>query len=520
MTQTRRIILNVAATYGRSLLSLVCGLATGRWVLEALGTQRYGVFGVVGVILGLVGVINQVLASSVGRYFAFAVGKAMSSQDKSSAVNESCGWFNTALIIHVLMAVVLVALGYPLGFWAIRCYFNIPPEMVEGSLWAFTFSMVTTFFSIATVPFRSLYGAHQYIAEMTIYGVAATIANVVFAWILLSYQGDRLWFNAFYMMLVATIPNIAIAIRSFWVFPECRVVPSMMFNKSRFRQLFSFAGWQIVAWLGLTMRFQGLTTLCNKVLGLEYNASLSVASTVSQHTMTFGHTVNGAFAPAITNAAGAENRPLFNVLVLQTCKFGTIMSAVFIIPLCLEMHYVIHLWLTTVPPMVEMLCIVSLMTQIVERLTFGFANAVTAYGNIKWMEILSGVIWCICFGLGCLFLLVFDMGIVGIPLAVLIAQTMNSILRFCLAKWQIHMKMRKWFSSFIMPFSIVSVISLGTGLLIRFLMAESFARFALVCVVSATIFMIGSIFFICDAEERAYMKKQLRNRLPWLKKGE
>ncbi len=37
MSPSRRIFLNIVATYGRSLYALVCGLFIGRWVLVALG---------------------------------------------------------------------------------------------------------------------------------------------------------------------------------------------------------------------------------------------------------------------------------------------------------------------------------------------------------------------------------------------------------------------------------------------------------------------------------------------------
>ena len=47
MTQNRRILLNIVATYGRSLYALVCGLFISRWVLAALGKTDFGVGGVV-----------------------------------------------------------------------------------------------------------------------------------------------------------------------------------------------------------------------------------------------------------------------------------------------------------------------------------------------------------------------------------------------------------------------------------------------------------------------------------------
>lgn len=45
MTQNRRIVLNIVATYGRSLYALVLGLFCGRWTLMALGQVDYGLMG-------------------------------------------------------------------------------------------------------------------------------------------------------------------------------------------------------------------------------------------------------------------------------------------------------------------------------------------------------------------------------------------------------------------------------------------------------------------------------------------
>ena len=42
MTQNRRIVLNIVATYGRSLYALVIGLFCGRWTLRTLGEADCG----------------------------------------------------------------------------------------------------------------------------------------------------------------------------------------------------------------------------------------------------------------------------------------------------------------------------------------------------------------------------------------------------------------------------------------------------------------------------------------------
>ena len=70
MTQNRRILLNIAATYGRSLYALVCGLFISRWVLAALGKTDFGVCGVVG---GMT--VIELLAGTMRRgRVAFAAG--------------------------------------------------------------------------------------------------------------------------------------------------------------------------------------------------------------------------------------------------------------------------------------------------------------------------------------------------------------------------------------------------------------------------------------------------------------
>lgn len=48
MSPNRRIMLNIVATYGRSLYALVCGLFISRWVLAASGKTDFGLYGVVG----------------------------------------------------------------------------------------------------------------------------------------------------------------------------------------------------------------------------------------------------------------------------------------------------------------------------------------------------------------------------------------------------------------------------------------------------------------------------------------
>ena len=76
MTANKRIVLNVVASYGRSLFSLMCGIFTGRWLLLSLGEVDYGLFGVVGGIVSFIAFFNHLFSTSISRYYAYAVGAA------------------------------------------------------------------------------------------------------------------------------------------------------------------------------------------------------------------------------------------------------------------------------------------------------------------------------------------------------------------------------------------------------------------------------------------------------------
>lgn len=82
LSPNRRIFLNIVATYGRSLFALVCGLFSARWVLEALGQEDFGLYGVVGGLVAFIGIVNSLLGCAVGRFYAVSVGAA----DSSSSV--------------------------------------------------------------------------------------------------------------------------------------------------------------------------------------------------------------------------------------------------------------------------------------------------------------------------------------------------------------------------------------------------------------------------------------------------
>ena len=143
MTENRRIFWNVVATYGRSLFALFCGVFTARWVLNALGTVDYGLFGVVGGLVVFISFLNNTLSTANSRFYSVAIGHVRSAEFKRDAIDECRKWFNTALTIHSVVPIVVMVIGYPIGIWAINNFLTIPSDRLLECKWVFRLACVS-----------------------------------------------------------------------------------------------------------------------------------------------------------------------------------------------------------------------------------------------------------------------------------------------------------------------------------------------------------------------------------------
>ena len=111
----------------------------------ALGEVDYGLMGAVGCLIGFIGFFNGVLVGGATRFYAISIGQAQVAKDKRAALEESRRWFNTALTIETVFPIVLLAIGYPIGEWAVRHFMTIPADRVGTCVWVFRCSCVSAF---------------------------------------------------------------------------------------------------------------------------------------------------------------------------------------------------------------------------------------------------------------------------------------------------------------------------------------------------------------------------------------
>lgn len=486
MTSGKRIALNVAATYGRSMVALALGLFASRWVLEALGVDDFGLCAVVGSLMMFGSFLGGVLQVSVTRHFAYALGKGGDEELK--------GWFLAALAVYLVLAVLLAAILLPVGSWAIRSLLNVSPARMEACLALFRFSVASCCVTSVGIPFAAFFIAHQRFGVLAILGVMNSIYAFCCAFGLRNYGGDRLVAYGVYInagIVMVQIVQAAWAGRGLRKMFSCASVGLAVGElRRRMGKLLSFAGWNVFGGGGYLISVHGAAFVTNRFFGSAGNAAYGVAQQVQTHTEALANALVSAFEPAVVSRKGAADDAGARRLSGQVDFFGALLLMFFAVPFALEMETVLRLWLVTPPAWAGAVCGVMLAGAALNKLTMGRQLAIQADGRIAAWQVA-----------GCL------IQIAALPLSVAYAVWGGGVLSAAIAYATIHLgcllsnlyfgrkvaglSFRDWTLKTALPFFAIVLLAIAAGGCTRLWMDTGFVRVMVTSALTSSVFAAG-----------------------------
>ena len=508
MTQNRRILLNVVASYGRSLFGIACGLFSTRWVLMALGATDLGLYGVVGGLAMFVTFFNIQFSLAISRYFAYSIGQAKVAENKEEGLEECRRWFNIAVSIHTVLPLLLVIVGYPIGSYAITHeWLVIPMNRVEACVWVWRFACLSSLVAMMNVPFQGMYTAKQYIAELTIYSVIQTAVRTGFIYFMVVHPGDWLARYAFGMMAIACIPSIVICIRAIQVFPECTFVRRYLWSWERFKGVVAYVTWQVFGSGGYVLRHSGVTILVNKMLGPNVNAAMSIGNTLSAETAVLTGALNGAFAPVITSAYGEKNLDYMRKMAFRSCKFGLLLTLLFALPLAIEVKEVLRLWLKEPPPFAAELCLCLIACIVIEKSTMGHMMAVNASGVIAKFQILHGFGLMLALPVGLISLLVVR-NVWAVGLSLVATMVITALCDVWIARRAVFLSAWTWVRTIVVPIGVLAFVAIVFGIIPSLVLRPSLIRIVMTTVMTLFVFcpMVWSL--VLSEDERQFLRQR------------
>ena len=512
MTQNRRIALNTIATYGRSVFGVLCGIFSTRWVLAALGQVDFGLYAVVGGMAIFLSFLNIQLAGAISRYYAYSIGQAKVAVNADSGVKECRAWFTTAVLIHTVVPLVLVIIGWPIGIYAIKHgWISVPLERLDACLWVWRFVCIFAFLGMLTIPFQAMYTAKQYIAELTIYSFIQTFAKTAFIYYMVVTPKDWLVCYAFVMGLITVLPQMVICLRAWKVFPECRIIPSAFKEFNRVKNVASYAIWTAIGGMGYVASHQCMGILHNNFFGARIVSAFGISQTVSGEAAALTGALQGAFQPAITTACGSGDLNGMREMAFRVCKVGTLLTLMFAIPMALEIDEVLRLWLKTPPPYASQMCLCTLAFIVIEKLSCGHLTAVNATGKIAKFQVVRGILRTLVIPLA-LIPAWFNWGPVAVSVALPVSVVFVDIGDIIIARTRVGMSVRRWVKDVVLSIGIVTILSFTVGLIPRLCLTASFWRVILTTVVSLGALSFCAWFVVLSKNEQTTLRCQVMRR--------
>ncbi len=505
MTPAKRILVNVIASYGRTMLGIACGLFSVRWVLEALGEVDYGLYGVIGSMLIFVRFFNIQFSNAISRFFAYSVGEAKLNADETAGLLDCQKWFSTAVLVHTFIPVVLVVVGWPIGEHAISCgWLNVPICRVGACVWVWRYVCISCFVGMVTVPFSAMFTAKQYIAELTIYNIISLLVQLCFIFYMHLNPGDWLEKYGFTLCVIGAILQLLISIRAFCLFKECRCRVSYLFDVKRLKLIWAYVVWQTIGGLGYICRAQGLAIVVNRAFGPAMNSAYSIGNTLSIEAAALTGALNHAFIPAITTSCGEHDMVAVRALADRANKYGTLLTAIFAVPLFVEAHEVLVLWLKNPPEGTTLITMAMLVVLVIEKMSLGQVAAINATGKIAKFQIVHGLTWGSALPVAALGVWLGG-GLFWVLGALIVTMAVAVLCDVWLAREHTGLLAGTWVRRTLLPLAGVVLASLGISYLPSLVLEESFIRVGVTSVASSLTLFVLSWRFVLDQGDKTLL---------------
>lgn len=376
------------------MIMLLISLYTARIVFNTLGEENYGIYNLVGGIIVFFSFLNGGLANATRRYITAEIGSG--TEDSRRQI------FNTCVISHMVISVIIFLLAETIGLWFVSTQLNIPGGREMAAIVVYQLSIVTAILGVMQTPFQSAIVAYE---KLNIYAYY-TIFDVVFKLLIIYFiqvvDFDKLIVYAI-LMFIAGLVNICICrAYCYWKFSMCKWC--FVHNKELFRKVFAFTGWSLFGQAAVVTTNQGVSVLINVFHSVLANAAMGVANTIVNVVNQFVTNFQTAFNPQITKSYVANETNHLVSLVNRTSKLSSFLILIFLLPILFECDTLLTIWLGNYPQYATEFCVLSLGYIYIEAISAPLWMVIYSDTNIKQYQMYISSVYSLNFFLSLLLL--------------------------------------------------------------------------------------------------------------------
>lgn len=377
-----RIAKNTIFLYIRMFVIMLVSLYTSRVVLQALGVEDYGVYNVVAGSVALFGFMNSAMSMATQRFLNFYMVRGDDELLRKV--------FAMSLNIHVIIAMIVVLLTETVGLWILNTQLNIPPERMEAARWVFHFAVLTFCVSVIQVPFNSAILAHERMNVYAVISIVEVFLKLGVVFFLLNVDMDKLVLYGGLLFAVSLFIFFVYLFFTWRSFQECRY--RFCWDKSLFREIAGFSGWNIFGQIAQVLTTQGVNMVANVFCGVIVNASIGITNQVSAAMSQFTHNFQTAFRPQIVKSYSSGDMDGMQKLTCQASKFSFYLLYMISVPIIFNIDAILDLWLDVVPKYSAVFCKLLIWYSYLEVIGMPLVIAIMATGRNRNYQLMVSVV--------------------------------------------------------------------------------------------------------------------------------
>lgn len=477
----KRIAKNTLLLYIRMLFMMFISLYTSRVVLDKLGVTDYGIYNVVGGIVGMLGFLTNSMSNAVQRFLSFEIG--LGNTEKVNRI------FNVSLMAHYAIAVIVFTIMEIAGVWYLNNYINIPADRLDAANWVLQCSIFTTVFTIVQVPYNAIIIAKEQMGIYAYISILEVILKLVVVYLLVIGHIDRLKLYSVLIMIVTI--SILMIYRIYCIRKYKEAKFRFIKDVKTFKEIIGFAGWNMFGEIAWVFTGQGVNIILNLFFGPMVNAARGLADQVNGAISRFVSNFQTAINPQLIKTYAANELNDMKKLLYRGIRFSYYLLFILSLPLILNMDFILHLWLKDVPTYTTEFCQLVLLCSLVSSISNLLAQVARAYGKIRKYQIYVSAFLFLNFPLS---YLVLKIG--ASPLATMFVnigiQAALLFVRLYLTKEMIELSIIDFTHKVLLPIIKVSVLSLILPSILFYYMSAGWLEL----IATSVVFLICSIYSV------------------------
>lgn len=480
----KRIAKNTVYLYFRMMVTVLVGLYTSRVILKTLGVSDFGVYNVMGGIIGMLGYVNTLLAGGTSRFLTIGLGKNDMPRLKMI--------FTTSFTLCVSSALLIIFLGETIGLWFVNTHLNIDPARMGAANWVYQCALLSAALMVIQTIFTASIISHE---KMSIYAYMS-ILDVVFklgiVFMLLWFDFDKLKLYALLMFFVNAIVFTVYYLYCRFNFEEIKLRLSL--NRELFKEMFSYSSWNMIGGFSGVLNNYGINILLNIFFGTVVNASRGVALQVNNLVQQFYSNFQMASQPQIMKYYAQGKIADMSHLIINNSKYCSMILLCPIVPIFIYVKQLLQIWLGTVPEYCPSFVRITLIYTFLCSIDAPVGMGIHAVGKMKLPNCTTAIMNLLIFPIVYIVIKLGGNPVVSYSFTV-IALPINLCIDLLIMRSYTGFPISSFIRQALIPIGYISVVGIVIPVMLFFVFPNTVLFVILKCILSALYVALMIFFF-------------------------